>query len=57
MLGRAGEGNKDEMVDGITNSNSDISLRETQRDVEEQESLACCSTWGSKELNLTEATE
>ena len=29
-------------------------FEKTQRDEEGQESLACCSTWGSKELDLTE---
>ena len=40
-------------LDGITNQ-MDMSLSKFQGDAEEQGSLACCSPWGCKELDLTE---
>ena len=44
-----------EMIDGITDS-LDLS-EQTVEDSEGQGSLACCSPWGSKESDMTEATE
>ena len=40
-------------LDGITNQ-MDMSLSKFQGDAEGQGSLACCSPWGCKELDLTE---
>ena len=40
-------------LDGITDS-MDISLNELREFVMGQESLACCSPWGRKELDMTE---
>ena len=40
-------------LDGITDS-MDMSLSKLWVLVDEQESLACCSSWGCKELNMTE---
>ena len=55
MLGKTGEGGNKGWDGGWYHQ---LKLRhkfkKAQRDVEEQESLACCSTWGSKELDLTE---
>ena len=43
---------EDEMVGGITNS-MDMSLSKL-REFDGQRSLACCSPWGCKELDMTE---
>ena len=40
-------------LDGITNQ-MDMSLSKFQGDAEGPGSLACCSPWGCKELDLTE---
>ena len=40
-------------LDGITNS-KDMSFSKLQELVEGQGSLACCSPWGHKELDITE---
>ena len=40
-------------LDGITDS-VDMGLCETSGDSEEQGSLACCDSWGHKELDTTE---
>ena len=39
-------------LDGITNS-MDMSLSKTPEDSEGQGSLACCSLWGHKDLDMT----
>ena len=44
---------EDEMVDGIINS-VDISLGKFQELVMVQGGLVCCSSWGHKELDITE---
>ena len=44
---------EDEMVDGIINS-VDISLGKFQELVMGQGGLVCCSSWGHKELDITE---
>ena len=38
-------------LDGITNS-VDMRFEQTPGDDEGQESLACCSPWGHKELDM-----
>ena len=40
-------------LDGITDS-VDMSVSKALGDGEEQGSLACCSPWGCKELDMTE---
>ena len=40
-------------LDGITNS-MDISFEQALGDGEGQRSLACCSPWGHKGLDMTE---
>ena len=40
-------------LDGITNQ-MDMSLSKFQGDAEGQGSLACCSPWGCKELDMTD---
>ena len=40
-------------LDGITDS-MDMSLSKLRKDGEGQGSLACCSPWGRKELDMTE---
>ena len=56
MLGEA-EGRRGKQrirwLDGITNS-MDMSLSKLQEDGERQGSLACCSSWGCEELDMTE---
>ena len=39
-------------LDGITDS-MDMSLSKTPEDSEGQGSLACCSLWGHKDLDMT----
>ena len=40
-------------LDGITDS-TDMSLSKLQEIVKDREALACCSSWGCKELHTTE---
>ena len=40
-------------LDGITDS-MDMSLSELQKMVMDREALACCDSWGLKELDTTE---
>ena len=35
----------------------DLSVEQAPRDVEGQGSLACCSPWGHKELDMTEQSK
>ena len=44
---------EDEIVDGITDS-KDMSLGKLQKLLMDQGGLACCSSWGCKELDTTE---
>ena len=50
-LRTGGEGaTEDEIVDGIIDF-SGHELKQTQRDSKGQRNLACCSSWGCKELD------
>ena len=53
MLGKIEGRRKKRLLDGITDS-MDVEFEQAPGVGDGQESLACCSPWGRKELDMTE---